>query len=55
LVIVSCFEPEDKAIIGPDFDVVILDVPFGSHHGFAIVPANKCFKLDTAAVFRDPA
>jgi hypothetical protein len=49
------FQLEDKAIIGPDFDVVILDVPFGSHHRFAVVSANECFKLDTPAVFRNPA
>jgi hypothetical protein len=51
----SAFQLEDKAIIGPDFDVVILDVPFGSHHRFAVVSANECFKLDTPAVFRNPA
>jgi hypothetical protein len=46
------FQPEDKAIVGPDFDVVILNQPLCAHHGFTIVAANERFKLDTPAVSR---
>jgi hypothetical protein len=49
------FHLEDKAIIRPDFDVMIFDEPLGAHDGFAVVPANERFELDTPAVFRDPA
>jgi hypothetical protein len=48
------FQPEDKAIFGPDFDVVVLNESLCAHHGFTIVAANECFKIETA-VFRDPA
>jgi hypothetical protein len=41
------FQPEDKAIVGPDFDIVILNEPLCAHHGFTIVPANEFFELDT--------
>jgi hypothetical protein len=51
----SAFQPEDEAIVGRDFDIVILNQPLGAHHSFAVVPANECFDLDAAAVFRDPA
>jgi hypothetical protein len=46
------FQPENKAIVGPDFDIVILNEPLCAHHGFTIVAANECFKLDTPAVSR---
>jgi hypothetical protein len=49
------FQPEDKAVVSPDFDIVILNEPLCAHHGFTIVAANECFKLDTPAVFGDPA
>jgi hypothetical protein len=49
------FQPEDKAIVVPDFDIVILNEPLCAHHGFTIVPANEFFELDTPAVFRDLA
>ena len=49
------FHLEDKAIIRPDFDVVILNESLGAHHGFTIVPANEVFNLDAPAAFRDPA
>jgi hypothetical protein len=32
-----------------------LNEPLCAHHGFTIVAANECFKLDTPAVFRDLA
>jgi hypothetical protein len=38
------FQLEDKAIIGPDFDVLILDVPFGSHQ-------RECDNIAWCAVF----
>jgi hypothetical protein len=47
------FQPEYKAIIGPDFDVVILNKPLGAHHGFTIVSADEGLKLDTPAVLCD--
>jgi hypothetical protein len=34
---------KDKAIIRPDFDVMIFDEPLGAHDGFAVVPANERF------------
>jgi hypothetical protein len=46
------FRPEDKAIVGPDFDGVILDEPLCSNHNLTIVAANGGFKLETPAVFR---
>jgi hypothetical protein len=49
------FQPEDKAIVGPDFDIVILNESLCPHHGFTIVAANERFKLDPPAVFRNPA
>jgi hypothetical protein len=49
------FQPEDKAIIGPDFDILILNEPLCSHHGFTIVPANEFFELDAPPVVCDLA
>jgi hypothetical protein len=49
------FQTKDKAIVGPDFDVLILNEPLRPHHSFAVIPANQFFELDTPAVFRDLA